>query len=344
MTTTTLPDRRIADLLAVPAEQYDLAWLKNSLQVAIELELSTLPPYLCGYWSCQQQQDPAAQLINSVILQEMLHMGLAANMLTSIGGVPAINTAPPSYPSKGLPGGVLPSLTVYLGGLTTDYIGNVYMGIEYPEKGPITSPPVDVPTIGQFYSAISTAFSQVNPSFSGTNQMTATIGQNTLGQNNVLNAVTSLTDAQAAITEITEQGEGSSTSPDDEGSELAHYYRFGEIFNGKQLVLEGNSWVYQGAAVPFPSTYPMAEVPAGGWPNPPDNVSALLKTFDATYKVLLDNLQGAWENGNATDLGTAIGAMFDLGNTAGQLMQIELVDGTGTYGPDFIYPISNPPS
>ena len=30
-------DTRIHDLLAVPAEQYDLAWLQESLQVAVEL-------------------------------------------------------------------------------------------------------------------------------------------------------------------------------------------------------------------------------------------------------------------------------------------------------------------
>ena len=82
---TTLPhDTRIHDLLAVPAEQYDLAWLQESLQVAVELELSTIPPYLCGYWSCQDSSSTAAQIILSVVLQEMLHMGLAANRFGEI--------------------------------------------------------------------------------------------------------------------------------------------------------------------------------------------------------------------------------------------------------------------
>ena len=101
-------DTRIHDLLAVPAEQYDLAWLQESLQVAVELELATLPPYLCGYWSCQDSGSAAAQLILSVIMQEMFHMGLAANILTSIGGTPSINTKVPVYPAR-CPAGSCPT-------------------------------------------------------------------------------------------------------------------------------------------------------------------------------------------------------------------------------------------
>ena len=201
----------------------------------------------------------AAQLILSVVLQEMLHMGLAANILTSISGTPSINTRVPKYPG-GLPGGVMPTLTVYLGGLTKAYVNGVYMNIEYPERGPLTPPPTQE-TIGQFYDAICAALAQVGPPFTGNNQMQATIGEN------ALTPVKSLVDAQAALTEIKEQGEGTSTSPDDgDGSELAHYYRFGEIYNGALLVQVSGNWQYAGAPVPFPATYPMAPVPEGGGP------------------------------------------------------------------------------
>ena len=323
-------DTRIHDLLAVPAEQYDLAWLQESLQVAVELELSTLPPYLCGYWSCQDSGSAAAQLILSVIMQEMFHMGLAANILTSIGGTPSINTKVPVYPGP-LPGGVMPDLTVYLGGLTEAYIGNVYMTIEYPETGPITAPPQQE-TIGQFYDAISVALAQVAPPFSGNDQMAATIGENSL------TPVLNLADAQNAISTIKEQGEGTSTSPDDgAGTELAHYYRFGEIYNGAELVLVNGKWQYTGTPVPFPSTYPMAAVPKGGWPNPPSNVTALLQQFDGAFSSIIDLLQAAWQNGSQTDLDKAIGEMFSLSGPAIQLMQIPLSGGGGNYGPDFVY-------
>jgi hypothetical protein len=325
-------DRRLLDLLASPPDQHDLAWLKSSLQLAVELELSTLPPYLCGMWSCQDQGS-AYGLIQTVVLQEMLHMGLAANMLTTIGGTPAINTSVPSYPGP-LPGGVMPDLTVYLGGLTKAYVGDVYMTIEYPDSGPITPPPTQE-TIGQFYAAISDAFGQVQPTCSGENQLTASIG------NDNVSAIQSVTEAQQAISLIKEQGEGTATSPDDgDAGEFAHYYRFGEIFNGALLVQVDGKWAYSGDAVPFPATYPMAQVPKGGWPNPPSNVTSLLQTFDQAYKTVLDSLQSAWQNGSQGDLDNAVGAMFGLGGTAGQLMQIQLPDGSGNYGPDFIYPSS----
>lgn len=337
---TRTRDNRVHELLATPAEQYNLATLQSSLQVAVELELSTLPPYLCGFWSCQTQSDTAPQLILSVCWQEMLHMGLAANMLTTIGGAPVINTRVPTYPGP-LPGGVMSDLTVYLGGLTKEYVAGVYMQIEYPESGPLTPPPPpEEETIGQFYDMIATMFQQVNPQFTGQNQLQTTIGPRGAPHPNVLFPIESLDDALKAISEIKEQGEGTSSSPDAVGfgDVIAHYYRFGEIYNGAKLVPAGGTWTYTGDPVPFPQTYPMAQVPQGGWPDPPSNVSALLQQFDATFKAVLDNLESTWQTGSQSDLGAAIDAMEQLGQPAVQLMQIPLPGGGGNYGPDFIYP------
>jgi hypothetical protein len=80
----------ILRLMAVPTDQKDLDWLKASLQAALELELSTLPPYLCGLWSITDKTHPVRKLIRTIVLEEMLHMGLACNMLTAIGGTPEI--------------------------------------------------------------------------------------------------------------------------------------------------------------------------------------------------------------------------------------------------------------
>ena len=66
----------------------DRPTLQESLEAAIRLELSTVPPYLCAEWSVKDQADPVAGLIHSIVIQEMLHMGLAANMLVAIGGKP----------------------------------------------------------------------------------------------------------------------------------------------------------------------------------------------------------------------------------------------------------------
>ena len=40
------PPSSIRDMLSVPREQRDVNWLQTSLQMAVELELSTIPPYL----------------------------------------------------------------------------------------------------------------------------------------------------------------------------------------------------------------------------------------------------------------------------------------------------------
>jgi hypothetical protein len=125
--------------MQVPTDQHDLQWLKQSLQAAIELELSTLPPYLCCLWSIKSQDGPAYDLIDSVVLEEMLHLGLACNMLTGIGATPEIVTEYQAitYPGP-LPGGVRPTLSVFLSGLSKTSF-EMYMQIEYPETGPVAS-------------------------------------------------------------------------------------------------------------------------------------------------------------------------------------------------------------
>src|SRR5262245_51249284 len=61
------------------------------LDGAVALELATLPPYLTGVFSLKPgANDEARILIQSVILQEMLHMALAANTMIAIGGGPHI--------------------------------------------------------------------------------------------------------------------------------------------------------------------------------------------------------------------------------------------------------------
>jgi hypothetical protein len=80
----------------------------------------------------------------------------------------------------------------------------------------------------------------------------------------------------------------------------------------------------------------MAKVPEGGRNNPSQEVQQLLDTFNNTFKLVLDNLEAAWNTGNQDTLNTAIGDMFSLKAPAVQLMQIPLPDGSGNYGPDFL--------
>jgi hypothetical protein len=321
---------KIVALLQVPSNQHDLDWLKQGLQAAIELELATLPPYLCGLWSIKSQDGPVFDLIESIALEEMLHMGLVCNMLTAIGGTPGIASGYQNlkYPGP-LPGGVRPNLTVYLRGLTTEYVQSVYMGIEYPQGGPVAAVEETYPTIGAFYDALFDTFKSLNPAIS-TNRQLISPGVG-------LTQLKTLDEVVKAIDEIKQQGEGTNRSPDAEdfGGELAHYYRFGEIVHGRQFINVGGKWDYQGDPIPFPDVFPFNPVPDGGYPNPPVGAGQTLHTFRQQFRQLLDALDHGWATGSQADLSKAVSTMRSLQALASALMQIARTDAPGVYGPDF---------
>jgi ferritin-like protein len=323
---------QIIRLMQVSPDQRDEQWIKTSLQAAIALELSTIPPYLCGLWSIKNSAEAAAQLIRGVVLDEMFHLGLVCNMLSAIGGTPRIVTAAPAYPGP-LPGGVHPQLIVYLSGLTSTYIREVFMEIEMPEH-PLAFATLEeeFPTIGAFYDALREAFRQVQPTISMNNQLS----QKGIGRND-LEPIKDLAGVEDSIALIKEQGEGTSTSPDDPqaAGEFAHYYKFGEIYHGHELQQVNGKWEFTGDVVPFPDVYPMGVVPAGGWPHPDSEVQGLLQTFNADYTTLLQNLEKAWAAGDKSALSSAIGKMFSLKNTVDELMKTPLPSGDGSYGPEF---------
>src|SRR5207244_9180553 len=222
---------KIFELMRIPKANHDVAWLKDSLQAAIELELSTIPPYLCALWSIKDPTGPVHDLIQSVVFEEMLHLGLTCNLLTTVGGTPEINSplTVPKYPGL-LPGGVRPNLIVPLSGLTRQTVKEVFMEIEYPQGGPIAFDlSTTFATIGDFYDAVLDAVTQCSGAITGGRQLTA---QNTLL--GTLLRIQNVADAQKAIEEIKEQGEGTSQSPTavDFGGDFAHYYRFAEIYYG----------------------------------------------------------------------------------------------------------------
>src|SRR5262249_37639486 len=110
--------------------------LMQALQVAIELEHSTIPPYLCAYYSIKPGTNVAiAELIRSVVIEEMLHMALVCNILISIGGHPNIGHAKfvPTYPGP-LPGGLRSGLIVRLRRCSIEQIRDCFMSIEEPEE------------------------------------------------------------------------------------------------------------------------------------------------------------------------------------------------------------------
>ncbi len=330
-------------------KEQHLIWLQKALQTAVTLEFSTIPPYLCALWSIKNDTHSAAKSIREVVQEEMLHMALACNMLASIGGSPKIADPDhiPVYPGH-LPGGVHPGLIAGLSGLTKDSLA-VFMEIERPEtvvahedhvehqdvegRGNGDDDHDDDVTIGAFYDAIKEAFHKLDPTMTTDDQVTGPLAWT---------VVRNLDDVDHVIDLIKDQGEGSDADPTDTGlDDLAHYYRFEELYEGRKLEWDPVKKVFHhGAPLEFPEVWPMAPTPEGGYlqKDVSETVWWHLDEFDKTYTRLLELLQGTWTRGGQASFVHAIDTMFELEKYARPLMQMPIPGQDGaTYGPCFRY-------
>lgn len=319
----------VAGLLTVADGDRDLEWITTALQVAVELELCTIPPYLCAWWSVKDRAGEAARLIRRVIDDEMYHLGVVCNLLVAVGGQPRIKDAAPAYPCP-LPGGVRTGVTVYLSGLTRPFVHDVMMAIETPEA-PLARDLPGSPTIGSFYDGLLTAFRTTAPSLSADRQLSTRIGTDDL------QPALTLDDVERSLEAVKEQGEGTTASPADSfgDDQPAHYYAFGEIYHGRRLQKAGSNWDFTGEPVPFPDTRPMTGTPCETWPAPPAHTGQLMDTFDAAYHAVLDSLDAAWAGGGARSLDAAVHGMRGLEPIAVELMETAMPGTTSTYGPRF---------
>ena len=127
--------------------------LKSHLALATKVELSTIPPYLYAMYSIKDQDSVSAQLIASVVVEEMLHVCLTANLTLAIGGDPDFGYgAIPQYPC--LMAHHSPDLILELKACTSDAVRETFMTIESP-RAPGAAPEDDnYETLGQFYAAL----------------------------------------------------------------------------------------------------------------------------------------------------------------------------------------------
>jgi Ferritin-like len=271
-----------------------LSDLQDALQTAMQLEFSTIPPYLCAQWSINADPSGVADMIGNIVVQEMYHFALAGNMLAAIGGVPRIANAAfiPRYPTNVLPGGIPQKLAVDLQPLTPDQ-AQVFMQIEYPEFPPVALA-AGPATIGAFYDTIAEGFTMVNP----------TINPNAFAVNSgEATPIKSVADALAAILLIKGEGEGTTGSPDQPpagNKTFAHYYVFKEIFTQKTLMQDAaGHWSFTGAAIQFPTSFNFQQSTATPSPS---------LAFNGALSQLLISLQACWTSGARPN----IGAMFTL--------------------------------
>ncbi|MEV0535047.1 ferritin-like protein [Kitasatospora sp. NPDC050463] len=337
----------IVQLMNMAEEEWTEQELKDALQRAIMLELSTIPPYATALWSITDADNskPVRHTIREIVFDEMSHFGLVCNMLTSIGGT-VVLTDPatvPKYPGE-LPGGVNPGLEVFLSGLTRES-ACLFSDIEKPEH-PLAFA-ADGNTIGAFYQRIANVFPRFAHLLTGQRQVSFQLGSSH-GAGNDIVPMNTIDDVLKAINIIQEQGEGTTASPlnpfPGSPDELAHYYAFKEIAVGRKLVRNDQTREYEftGPDVPLPDTSPVARVPAGGWANSPGNepdqtTAALLHTFNQHYSDMLHALQDAWGDAGADSIGPAIGLMGSMRRTAQQINGVKLPSNPRfTYGPEWL--------
>lgn len=330
------------------------AFVCDKLQQAVKLEHATIPVYLYALYSLDRSKNSAiASIIESVVVEEMLHMTLASNVLNALGGTPVIDHPGfiPTYPGP-LPGGVDSGLIVNLAPFSMNQL-ETFIQIEEPEH-PLVFPvrtaalaaDNDSVTIGEFYRKISIAIGRLGDGAFVTPPRNQ-VGPDLMDESIV---VTNVTTAQQAIATIVEQGEGTASSPEEvAGHEVAHYYRFMEIKEGRRLVLDPQApggYSYSGAVIAFdPSgVYPVPINPGLPPGYPTGSIQAFANdNFNYTYTSLLASLHALF-NGDASNdrMNRAIALMMSLKGQAKGMMSGIPTPSVFT-GPSFQYQPVNPP-
>ena len=327
--------------------------LREHLQWAIELEHSTLPPYLCALYSIKPgTNSPAVGVIASVFIEEMLHMTLAANVLNALGGKPVLDHPAfiPRYPTY-LPHSAN-AFQVSLEPFSPAAV-ETFMKIEKPEEPDAPSEDEGYETIGQFYQAIEEGLKRLCEELGEAKVFTGDPARQILpetfrysGSGRVI-PVYDLASAIAAIDEIEEQGEGLKHAEVWDGDrdmfhpereEVAHYFRFMEIARGRSFRRgdtpesgpSGDAFDVDWSAV-----YPMRPNPRTEGFRGGSAIVAAMGEFNLAYSDLLRDLHRAF-NGERDRMGRTIPAMMQLKTMAQQLMQMPAGDGTNA-GPSFEY-------
>jgi len=219
--------------------------LKKYLQAALEIEHFTIPLYLTAIYTIPAGTNRAAYYaIRSIVMEEMLHMTLVANVLNAIGGHPRI--AHPNfvrgYPAK-LPYSALDD-KIALRHFSPQAMQG-FLLMEQPDR--LDDDPIRQQgwtSMGQFYDFIRKGLIELVDKL-GEKRVFRGHGERQVGPQDFYNSggevltVTDLESAVLALRVIIEQGEGLNHSVFDSDDQLfgeerqvAHYFRVKEIHTG----------------------------------------------------------------------------------------------------------------
>lgn len=305
--------------------------LRTHLDLATKVELSTIPPYLYAMYSIRDQDSDAARLIASVVVEEMLHVCLTANLLVAVGGEPDFgHSAVPRYPAP--LAHHIPPLELSLSGCTVELTRDTFMVIERP-KAPGAPPEDDnYETLGQFYSALELAFEALEstedlfvrhePSRQlADHSFYGPVKFDTEGSGGLV-LVHDLASANEALEIIMHQGEGVSDVrwADPGHQELTHYFKFRQIAGGE---------------TPIGEVWPVLTSPRAS--ELPSEIRPIADLFNASYELLFLTIGSLYTStGDKSELVDRLYGLMTscLAPTARYLVQ-QPVGGERTAGPTF---------
>jgi hypothetical protein len=167
---TPAEKRLIAQIDKTWTRERALSELKAHLQVAIEIELATIPIYLYAYYSIDRTPvgfpdtplsrfaDRAGAAVMSVAVEEMLHMSLSSNVLFALGQMPQLYLRSPAPFPTNLPGHAklgpdAKPMSLPLAKLSIQQLWQ-FLEIEYPAESDAPPEGGEWNTIGQIYSYV----------------------------------------------------------------------------------------------------------------------------------------------------------------------------------------------
>lgn len=320
--------------------------LKTYLYLAMQLEHATIPPYLLALYSIHPGTNlDASQMLRVVVVEEMLHLTLAANIMNAVGGKVDLTTAKfvPDYPTK-LPDGETDfevGLLPFSPAALDTFLKIERVGKGKPDDQRFVKRPraakaliyvpgddsINFDTIGEFYEEIMRGLNYLSADpvigptlFCGKAELQITSEYFYSGGGEVI-PVTDLDSACRAATLIIGQGEGLGGEIYNNEHELAHYFRYQQLVLGKYY-MKGNTpgnptgpavTVDWNAAYNFSPSPKLADYPEGS------AVYAAALAFNQQYGDFLKDLTEAF-NGKPELLLKAVPKMFGLRNLILQLL------------------------
>lgn len=279
--------------------------LREHIELAIKVELSTIPPYLYAMYSLEDRKSVPALLIRSIVVEEMLHAVLATNLLLAVGGRPDFRGLDfiPSYPSD-LPHHK-PPLTLNLEPVSLEVIRDTFMRIEQPEAHDAPAEPDEFETLGQFYHALELGLEKVSSDFDvfadphldsqlSDARFYAPVAFDAEDSGGLV-GITDLASATEAIEIIVHQGEGLSHDrwADPAHQELTHYHKLAQIVDGEHPL---------GAVRGFPTNPRTADYPR--------DVAVVSNLFNAVYRGLYLTMDSMFRPDS--DQASAVGVLYLL--------------------------------